>query len=129
VDTFQLGDYALQNGDLERLSSFDPPETSERRPLRLSITDSELQWIGTILLDSNGPEWIYRGQHEFILLSEAQYFGLDQEEYDVGEFPLYSIMLVKRDSLTGVSIRLGLGRVNKIAWMMANPVLKTVVLG
>ncbi|KAJ5546938.1 HET-domain-containing protein [Penicillium frequentans] len=129
VDTFQLGDYVLQNSDLEGLNPTSPPDSSELRPLRLSITDSELQWIGTVLLDSNGPEWIYRGQHEFILLSEAQYFGLDQEKYDVGEFPLYSIMLVKRDNLTGVSTRLGLGRVNKIAWMMANPVLKTVVLG
>ncbi|KAJ6110025.1 HET-domain-containing protein [Penicillium sp. IBT 16267x] len=113
----------------QRLNPVAPPGSSEWQPLRLSLTDSELQWIGTVLLDSNGPEWIYSGQHEFILLSQAQYFGLDQERYDVGEFPLYSIMLVERDNQTGVSTRLGLGRVNKAAWMMANPVLKTVVLG
>lgn len=88
-----------------------------------------MQWIGVVILDGEGPEWIYKGQHQFILLSEVQYFGLDEVKYAIGEFPNYSIMLVEHDSETGVSTRLGLGRVKKTAWMMADPVLKTVILG
>jgi hypothetical protein len=38
-------------------------------------------------------------------------------------------MLVEHDTETGVSTRLGLGTVKKTAWMMADPVLKTVILG
>ncbi|KAJ5729761.1 HET-domain-containing protein [Penicillium malachiteum] len=129
VDTFQLGDSIRQRSDLERLNSNVPSTLTGHRALRFSITDSEMQWIGSVLLDGEGPEWIYRGQHAFILISEAQYFGLDQEKLDVGEFPNYSIMLVEHNSETGVSTRLGLGRVKKTAWMMANPVLKTIVLG
>lgn len=129
VDSFHLGDTVLQSGDDERLNPAAPPSSNGRRPLRCSVVDSELQWIGTVLLDGEGPDWIDRAKHEFILLSEAQYFGLDKERYDVGEFPNYVVMLVERDNQTGVSTRLGLGRVKKTAWMMAKPVPRLVVLG
>ncbi|KAJ5738205.1 HET-domain-containing protein [Penicillium malachiteum] len=131
VDTFQLGDSIRQHSDLEMeiLNSNAPSTSTGVRARRFSITDTEMQWTGSVLLDGEGPEWIYRGQHAFILISEAQWFGLDQEKVDIGEFPNYSIMLVEHNRETGVSTRLGLGRVKKTAWMMANSVLKTIVLG
>lgn len=128
VETFQLGHHINQKNDLERLNS-NAALPAGRRPIRFSIINSEMQWIGVVILDGEGPEWIYKGQHQFILLSEVQYFGLDEVNYAIGEFPNYSIMLVEHDSETGVSTRLGLGRVKKTAWMMADPVLKTVILG
>jgi hypothetical protein len=68
------------------------------------------------------------GKHEFIAMSEAQYFGLDIERRDVGNFPNYLVMLVERDRSTGVHRRLGLGQVRKTAWVMAEPVLNIVAL-
>lgn len=76
--------------------------------------------------DRNG---VMKDSMNFFLLSEAQYFVLDGEKHDMGEFPNYSIMLVEHDTETGVSTRLGLGTVKKTAWMMADPVLKTVIFG
>lgn len=64
VETFQLGECINQKGDLERLN-LDATLQAGRRPLRFSIIDSEMRWIGVVLLDSEGPEWSYEGQHEF----------------------------------------------------------------
>ncbi|PYH77956.1 HET-domain-containing protein [Aspergillus uvarum CBS 121591] len=127
--SFQLGNQILQDSDTETLTPHGPPIPPESRPLRFSIVASAFEWIGTVLLDGTGPEWMDKQTHEFILISEAQYFGLDDEPYNVGEFPLYHVMLVEHDRRTGISTRLGLGRVRKTAWMMAEPTERVVILG
>lgn len=129
INSFQLGVGVVQAGDQERLN---PTASAPAgcRPQRFSIVDWKSEWVGTVLLDGRVPDSIDWRNHEFILLSEAQYFDLDDEErLDVGEFPNYLVMLVQRDDQTGVSSRLGLGRVRRTAWLVANPVPKLVALG
>jgi hypothetical protein len=75
------------------------------------------------------PEKIVsRVGYDFIVLSEAQYFG-DEQSIDVLDYPLYNVMLVSPKDATNVRTRLGLGKVFKHAWRLSNPVEELVVLG
>jgi hypothetical protein len=75
------------------------------------------------------PEKIVSGMdYDFIVLSEAQYFG-NERSIDVVDYPLYNVMLVSVKDETNVRTRLGLGKLFKHAWRLSNPVEEVVVLG
>ena len=103
-------------------------------PRTYKLVDSEYSYVGFVRLDGQEPEWIGGNRHEFIVLSEAQYYGFGPEkgralEGYSGEYPLYNVMLVEWDAEGQVASRLELGRVSKAAWKAAHPVAKIVVLG
>jgi len=96
--------------------------------LRYSIEDYKDDWCGTIMLDKF---WISKHKpdntFEFIAISEAKQF--DDTEYGVDDWAnyiplerqesswdLYYVLLVDRDPNTGISYRMGLGKVFKDAF-------------
>jgi hypothetical protein len=75
------------------------------------------------------PEKIIRGiDYDFVVLSEAQYFG-NEKSIDVVDYPLYNVMLVSAKDAANVRTRLGLGKLFKHAWRLSDPVEEVVVLG
>ena len=103
--------------------------SSPTTPLRrYRIRDSDNYIVGNVLFDSAHNEWMNNGRHEFLQIAEAHYLGLDDEERDVEDCPLYVLMLVEWDEAFQVAYRRGLGRVQKSAWMLAQPRLKLVYL-
>ncbi|KAL9111784.1 MAG: hypothetical protein Q9227_003843 [Pyrenula ochraceoflavens] len=90
------------------------------------MLDSNRERIGVAKLHGPRP---YRDSSfvEALLLSGAQFFGTEKK-VDVLGYPLYNILLVKRDE-TGLSERIGLGKVFKHAFDRMSPVKTTVVLG
>ena len=120
---FRFREPIYQQSDRRRLSHGQPP------PLRYRLIDAESENVGTVLLDGADRSWLDVGRHEFIQIAETQYFGLDDEMRDVGDCPLYLVMLVVWDENFEVAYRLGLGRVQKASWMLARPRLKLVCLG
>ena len=119
---FRLGEPIYQESDRRRLSHDQTP------PLRYHLIDTESQNVGTVLLDGADRHWLDVGRHEFIQIAEAHYYGLDDEVRDVEDCPLYVVMLVVWDEKFEVAYRLGLGRMQKAAWMLARPRLKLVCL-
>lgn len=102
---------------------------AEKPPRRYFILDAHSENVGTLLLDGDDDGWRQRGRHGFVQIAEAQYFGLDNEAKDIEEPPLYLVMLVEWDKDMSVAQRLGLGRVQKTAWMLASPKPKLICLG
>lgn len=102
---------------------------AQKPPRRYYILDAHSENVGTLLLDGDDDDWRQRGRHEFIQIAEAQYFGLDNEARDIEEPPLYLVMLVEWGKEKSVAQRVGLGRVQKTAWMLAAPKPKLVCLG
>ena len=102
---------------------------AEKPPRRYFILDAHSENVGTLLLDGDDDGWRQRGRHGFVQIAEAQYFGLDNEAKDIEEPPLYLVMLVEWDKDMSVAQRLGLGRVQKTAWMLASPKPKLIYLG
>jgi hypothetical protein len=108
----------------------DRPIDGGQPPLRFALTLPEFpERVGIVLLDGSEPQHLEVAKHEFILLSETLYFGLDGESPVIDDYPLYLVMLVGKDPKTKIAKRLGLGRVYKTAWEMALPGLELVVLG
>ncbi|MCJ1384682.1 hypothetical protein MMC17_007800 [Xylographa soralifera] len=98
-------------------------------PRRYLLLDAESEVIGNVLLDGADDKWLACGRHEFIQIAEAQYSGLDNEVRDIEDCPLYLVMLIEWNEQRSIAYRLGLGRVQKTAWMLAGPKLKLVCLG
>jgi hypothetical protein len=93
----------------------------------MHIWDVNGQEVGRVQVHE--PERIVSGVgYDFIVLSEAQYFG-DEQSIEVADYPLYNVMLVSPKDATTVRTRLGLGKVFKHAWRLSNPVEELVVLG
>ena len=119
--SFQFGDAVTQSSDRAWNAS--------RPPLRYSLTKPDLESVGTVLLDGNGPDWLDPDRHEFILLGEAQFCGLDDERRDVEGYPLYLAMLIEWDNRTKIAYRIGMGRIKKTAWRQVGAEARSVVLG
>ncbi|MCJ1387786.1 hypothetical protein MMC18_000629 [Xylographa bjoerkii] len=100
-----------------------------KAPQRYHLLDSESDVIGNVLLDGADEKWLARGRYEFIQIAEAQYSGLDDEVRNIEDCPLYLVMLIEWNEQRSIAYRLGLGRVQKTAWMLAGPRLKLVCLG
>lgn len=103
-----------------------------KAPLRRTIFGKEgLNPVGTILLDGQGPARFDARIHEFIVISEAQYYGIENETAQQGEFmdyPLYNVMLIQWDERRQIASRLGMGRVEKTTWRQVERHLQIVVL-
>lgn len=81
--------------------------------------------VGNVLLDFEDKNSSLKpGRWGFIQIAEAQYSGLDNEERDVEDYPLYVVMLVEWDDQRQVAERRGVGRVNKEAWKLTRPRMK-----
>ncbi|KAE9368104.1 HET-domain-containing protein [Stipitochalara longipes BDJ] len=93
----------------------------------MPIWDANGRDIGEIRVHE--PEKILSGvKYDFIILSEAQYFGAERS-IDVVDFPLYNVMLVSGKDTNNVRTRLGLGKLFKHAWKLSKPADEVVVLG
>ncbi|MCJ1315715.1 hypothetical protein MMC15_001035 [Xylographa vitiligo] len=119
--SFRFGKAVMQESD-QRYNATKPPR-------RYRLLDAESEVVGNVLLDGADDRWLARGRYEFIQMAEAQYSGLDSEVRDIEDCPLYLVMLVEWDEQRNVACRLGLGRVQKTAWMLGGPKLKLVCLG
>lgn len=121
VDSFQLGtvirevgDESLQgNGEIEYCQLF-------------CIVDANGVLVGSVTLDNNTPTALAGQSLEFILFAETHRLGSDG---DIEEFQDYIVMLAARLADSFVYERLGLGRVSKEAWRLADSRLKTIILG
>ena len=106
---------------------------SQKAPLRRSIVNHiGLNRVGTILLDGQDPVRFDAQMHEFIVISEAQYYGIEKETAQQGEFmefPLYNVMLIQWDDRKEIANRLGMGRIEKSAWRQVDYRLQIIVLG
>lgn len=104
-----------------------------KAPLRRIIFGREgLNQVGTILLDGQGPARFDARMHEFIVISEAQYYGVENEMPQTGEFmdyPLYNVMLIQWDDGRQIASRLGMGRITKDAWRQVDYRRQIIVLG
>jgi len=115
-----MGKPTLQESDCV----YDP----EYPPQRYSLTSSASpKSIGTLLLDGDEPDQLSEN-HEFVVISEAQYYGTDYEPSGEDGFPLYNVLLVEWNEERTAARRLGLGRVDKKAWWKAGPKAKIVCL-
>ena len=89
---------------------------------------------GIITLDGDSPLSLERDDHALVVLSEAEYLGVEGEEvreYDGwgARFLLYNVMLVQWNRNQRIARRLGVGRVYKEAWLASGPYVETVILG
>ncbi|KAH8889165.1 HET-domain-containing protein [Thozetella sp. PMI_491] len=95
----------------------------------IEILDSRSFAAGRVTLH-DATETIHESEyHDFIVISEAQYFGDEEEILLDGEYPLYNVMMVKWDKTRPqVASRLAIGKVLKEAWAEGNPTEQIVVL-
>jgi hypothetical protein len=106
----------------------DEPDSSRSSPMEpMPIWDVNGREVGRVQVHE--PEKIVSGiKYDFIVLSEAQYFG-NERSIDVVDYPLYNVMLVSAKDTTNVRTRLGLGKLFKHSWRLSAPVEEVVVLG
>ncbi|KAF2190850.1 hypothetical protein K469DRAFT_736556 [Zopfia rhizophila CBS 207.26] len=105
----------------------DPTWTITGETRATQIRDGSGKEVGRVQIHDSSAQgsWPF----DFIVLSEAQYFG-DDSVVDVADFPLYNVMMVsKPGGPSKVRCRMGLGKVYKYAWRMAGAVDELVVLG
>jgi hypothetical protein len=116
----------VQNAtDPELDSEVDSSESAPMGPR--PIWDVDGKEVGRVQVHE--PEKIVSGMdYDFIVLSEAQYFG-NERSIDVVDYPLYNVMLVSAKDATNVRTRLGLGKLFKHAWRLSHPVEEVIVLG
>ncbi|KAH8689767.1 heterokaryon incompatibility protein-domain-containing protein [Phaeosphaeriaceae sp. PMI808] len=67
------------------------------------------------------------GFYDFILLSESQYWG-DEENVEGPGLPLFNVMVVEWDTRREFAVRVGLGKVRKTGWWAAQPTMEIVIL-
>ncbi|KAF6814824.1 hypothetical protein CSOJ01_03835 [Colletotrichum sojae] len=91
------------------------------------IKDSDGNVVGYVI-PTNREQRLDGMELNFSLLSESQYWG-NEERVDIGDFPLYNVMMIDWGSSGGVATRVGLGKVRKEAWVSSKPVIRTVILG
>ncbi|MCJ1461607.1 serine/threonine protein kinase [Pseudocyphellaria aurata] len=88
-----------------------------KAPIRRNIFGNEgSNPVGIVLLDSQGPSRFDPQMHEFIVISEAQYYGVENEMAQQGEFIEYyllNVMLIQWDLRKQIARRLGMGRIEK----------------
>ncbi|KAL8824269.1 MAG: hypothetical protein Q9191_005170 [Dirinaria sp. TL-2023a] len=123
---------ALSFGRIKRSAVVDPKIPLQYPILQLANTRAERQ-VGHLRLDGDGPRLFDPGRHSLIVISEALYFNISQNDQqdDREDFPLYNVMLIEWKEGGPLAERLGLGRVYKHAWKTFEPppVAKVVVLG
>jgi len=80
VHTFYLGTYISHDG----VMSISP----KRAPIKYHIVTKIAKGVGTVLLDGCRSHRLTE-RHEFILIAEAQYYGLDLEPGNINGYSLY----------------------------------------
>jgi len=95
-------------------------------PLRHAILFHHQQ-VGTLLLDGEASPKL-DNRYEFIVICEAQYYGLDFEKSRIEGFPLFVVMLVVWNRSRTAAKRVGMGRIGKEAWGRCEARMKIVCL-
>ncbi|KAK7923517.1 hypothetical protein PG985_007588 [Apiospora marii] len=90
------------------------------------ILDDADNVVGYVVPTDQGKD-IATPAYDFVLLSEAQYWGNDPR-IDIAGFPLYNVMVVVWDEDGLFAKRVGMGKISKVAWHAGNPTMKCVVL-
>jgi hypothetical protein len=109
-----------------------------KRSTKGLVIDSELFIPEAEILDANDivigrfiptdqRKGLSSSLYDFVLLSEAQYWG-NEERVDVVGFPLFNVMVVAWDLRREFATRIGVGKALKTAWWAAEPVAQTIIL-
>ncbi|KDN60751.1 putative conserved hypothetical protein, partial [Colletotrichum sublineola] len=88
---------------------------------------NEVKDVVGYVVPTNRHQKLNEMAFDFVPLSESQYWG-NEKRVDVDDYPLYNVMMVEWDHSRKIAVRLGLGKVQKDAWLSGNPVLQTVIL-
>ena len=104
----------LQDG--AEFSLAETPESNRPDRYQLLSTTTFLT-IGEITLDSSTPSSFDPNKHTFLVLSEGHAL---LSGYEDDEYPYYNVMLVEQTE-GKIAYRLGIGRVEKAAWMGTSP--------
>lgn len=109
-------------------------ESSLNHPIKvhLFLGESERQLSGYLILNGESLPELDPSQHEFIVLSEAQFSGFNPITSACTpseQCLMYNVMLIEWDGNREMASRLGIGRVLKEAWDASNPIIKFITLG
>lgn len=74
--------------------------------------------VGRVVLPDPVVHQASDNLHDFIMLSEAQYYG-DELNVDVGDHPLLNIMMIQWDENRTFATRLATGKIKKKDWWSA----------
>ncbi|TDZ61165.1 hypothetical protein CTRI78_v004477 [Colletotrichum trifolii] len=104
---------------------------AELEEKRLAILEAEIinETDGVVghVIPTDQQKRIADDPYHFIVLSESQYWG-NETRIDITGFPLYNVMVVQWDERKEFATRLGLGKIEKSAWIAAEPQMKRVIL-
>ncbi|KAL1852516.1 hypothetical protein Daus18300_012114 [Diaporthe australafricana] len=95
-----------------------------------AVLNENRREVGRVMLpDPDDPKLNRQPDHlhDFIMLSEAQYFG-DEDNVEVGDHPLLNIMMIKWDENRTLATRRAMGKMKKKDWWSAPGREETVVL-
>ncbi|KAI3539753.1 hypothetical protein CSPX01_08709 [Colletotrichum filicis] len=98
----------------------------ELRIWEAEILDDKDEVVGHVI-PTDRRQQFPRVKFDFMVLSKSQYWG-NERRVDVGEFPLYNVMMIEWDQRKETATRLGVGKVQISAWMVAKPEKKIVIL-
>ncbi|KAF2247538.1 HET-domain-containing protein [Trematosphaeria pertusa] len=149
--TFSLAvtEKVLEADDVDNFTaaSASPPTLRRLRPVQSNPSNSDLGWtlkshssyrqiidqqnqeIGRVRVHDSAAS-SGKGAFDFIVLSEAQFFGDEQSLDEAMGFSLYNVMLVsKPQGSRGVRYRMGVGKLWKHAWRLVGAREEVVVLG
>ncbi|KAH8203454.1 hypothetical protein TruAng_002325 [Truncatella angustata] len=95
----------------------------------IEILDSRSFTIGRVILH-DATEVIQPFEYyDFVVISEAQYFGNEERLYAEQEYPLFNVMMVTWDkSKPQFATRAAMGKVFKEAWVEANTTDQLIIL-
>lgn len=110
-------------------------DLSKTIPMQFQVRSSSSQPIGILTMTGSAPVKLDPSRHEYIVISGAQFAGIDLVSWlpkfspEQSGFMMYNVMLVEWDVEKSCAYRVGLGRIMKSAWMQAKPCNKQITLG
>ncbi|KAI0132221.1 heterokaryon incompatibility protein-domain-containing protein [Xylariales sp. AK1849] len=127
---FRLGNKTLRSETIFKYSATGSLLPEQQHWIHeIEILDSRSFTVGRVILH-DATEMIQPFEYyDFIVVSEAQYFGNEERLYAEQEYPLYNVMMVTWDkSKPQFATRAALGKVFKEAWVAANAIDQLVIL-
>ena len=120
--------------------AYSGPDTNLRALTRLTPKQFRIQTergqpIGILTLTGAAILNLDPSRHEYIVLSEAQFAGIDlikgQPKFlsELARCLMYNVLLIEWNQGKTCAYRVGLGRIMKSAWMQTRPRNKYVTLG
>ena len=114
-------------------SNIKPMVHSQLKIRETAILDRHGAEVGRCILPDPDARRAAQQPHDFVFVSEAQFFG-DERCVDVGGYPLFNVMLLRWSAADGAlgrpfASRVAMGRVTKEAFWSATYSEEVVVLG